>query len=106
LAGMPQLFAIAHMEAEFCGPTFTDDGHTLILAVQHPGEADGAREPGVAPEERTYAIFDRSNREFEQTRTVPVGSSFPHGEAGRAPRPAVVCITRDPASIEDGSQKS
>ena len=92
-AGMPQLFAIAPMEAEFCGPTFTEDGETLILSIQHPGELDGARKNG-ATEQQSHVVHDRENKPFKQERSVPVGSNFPHGEDGRAPRPCVVCITR------------
>ena len=92
-AGLPQLFAIAPMEAEFCGPTFTDDGETLILAIQHPGELDGARKD-KALEQQVHVVHDRDNKPFNQQRSVPIGSNFPHGEDGRAPRPCVVCITR------------
>ena len=97
--GMPHLFALAPMEAELCGPTFTDDGLALILAVQHPGEVDGTRRAG-ALDVQTHVVHDRANRPFEQTRKVPVGSNFPDGDASSdgtdtPPRPAVVCIRRN-----------
>ena len=93
-AGVPQLFAIAPMEAELCGPTFTEDGRTLILSVQHPGEINGARRDS-ALNVQEHRIYDRDSEPFQQVRKVPKGSNFPHGEDGRAPRSAVVCITRD-----------
>ena len=92
-AAKPQLFALAPMDAELCGPTFTEDGETLILSVQHPGEVDGTRHGGAA-DVQTHIVHDRRNEPFEQQRTVPVGSNFPHGESGKAPRPCVVCVTR------------
>lgn len=93
-AAKPRLFALAPMEAELCGPTFSDDGEALILSVQHPGEIDGTRRREGGEEVRTHIVHDRHDRPFEQRRTVPVGSNFPHGERGRAPRPCVVCVTR------------
>ncbi|MEM8932539.1 MAG: alkaline phosphatase PhoX, partial [Acidobacteriota bacterium] len=96
--GVPQLFATAPIEAEFCGPTFVEreDGETtLILAIQHPGENEGARRADRPDEMQVHQVHDRDDQPFEQRRTVPVGSNFPHGERGRAPRPAVVCITRE-----------
>ncbi|MEL7059233.1 MAG: alkaline phosphatase PhoX [Acidobacteriota bacterium] len=92
--GEPQLFATAPMEAEFCGPTFSEDGETLILAIQHPGEESSMRRKEGAEEIQTHVVHDRDDRPFEQRRKVPVGSNFPHGERDRAPRPAVVSIVR------------
>lgn len=92
--GLPQLFAIAPMEAELCGPTFADDGEALILSIQHPGESDGTRRSDRPDEENIHIVHDRDDQPFEQRRTVPVGSNFPHGEKDRAPRPCVVCVTR------------
>ena len=94
-AGIPRLFAIGPMECEMCGPTFTDDGRTLILSVQHPGETHGTRRADQPDEEQIHLVFDPEGKAIEQRRTVPRGSNFPHGELGRAPQPAVVCITRD-----------
>ena len=37
-AGLCQLVAVAPKDAEFTGPTFSPDGKTLFLCVQHPGE--------------------------------------------------------------------
>ncbi len=93
-AGMPYLFATGPMDSEFCGPTFTEDGLTLILSVQHPGELDGMGTRDRKPEEREHILLDREGKSFVQKRMVPVGSNFPHGEKGRAPRPAVVYIRR------------
>lgn len=36
-AGMPRKIASAPIDAEFTGPSFSTDGRTLFLAVQHPG---------------------------------------------------------------------
>jgi secreted PhoX family phosphatase len=93
--GAPHLFALGPMECELCGPTFTQDAKTLILAVQHPGELAVTREASSPSREQIHLVADREGEAFEQTRTVPIGSNFPSGELGRAPRPAVVCITRE-----------
>ncbi len=96
-AGIPQCFAIGPMECELTGPTFTADGKTLILSVQHPGELHGPRGmfAGVPTQEpRTMRILDREGKLFEQKRTVPLGSNFPSKTLGKPPKPCVVCITR------------
>lgn len=93
-AGQPFLFATGPMDCEFCGPTFSEDGLTLILSVQHPGELDGMATADRPPEEREHLLLDRDGKSFTQKRKVPIGSNFPHGQKGRAPRPAVVCIRR------------
>ena len=40
--GTGKAFFRAPIGAEVCGPRFTDDGGTLFLSVQHPGDGDGA----------------------------------------------------------------
>ena len=56
--------------AETCGPCVTDDGRTVLVAVQHPGEVDGASVERPA-------------------------SHWPDGDL---PRPAVVCAWRPDGS--------
>lgn len=93
-AGVPHLFAIGPIGCEMCGPTFTDDGRTLILSIQHPGEETATRLAEHPSEVQEFIIHDRDNRPFVQRRTIPTGSNFPSGEYGKAPRPCIVCITR------------
>ncbi len=95
-AGQPLCFAIGPMECELTGPTFTDDGHTLLMSVQHPGEMNGTRGATAglpASEERQMRLAARDGTLFDQTRTVPVGSNFPDGK-GLTPKPCVVAIRR------------
>lgn len=96
-SGVPRCFAIGPTECELTGPTFTEDGRTLLIAVQHPGELHGTRGyPGVnqpAEVQRTMALLTRDGKPFTQNRTVPLGSNFPGGK-GQVPLAAVVSITR------------
>jgi secreted PhoX family phosphatase len=92
-AGKAFLFGYGPMECETTGPCFTDDGKTLFLAVQHPGEIYGTRRDG-AQELRTLAMKTVDGQEFLQSRIVPLGSNWPAKTANTAPRPAVVAIYR------------
>ena len=93
-AGVPFLFAVGPCECELTGPTFTDDGKTLVLAVQHPGEYLGTRTKAEASEERQFVLADREGKLFNQTRQVPLGSNFPSGNLDEPPRPTVVSIVK------------
>ena len=97
--GLPMCFAVAPMEAELTGPTFTPDGKSLILSVQHPGEWNGTRgyTRSELPNQReiNLTIVNAKGEPFVQTRTVPVGSNFPASELGSPPLPAVVQIRQD-----------
>lgn len=99
-AGRPVCFATGPMECELTGPVFSPDGRALLLAVQHPGEYHGprGRDEAGAPESETrrFVIADRAGGRIVQERLVPIGSNWPSDRPGDPPRPAVVCITRDP----------
>ncbi|MFM7515225.1 MAG: PhoX family protein [Cyanobium sp.] len=92
-AGEALLFATGPMECELCGPCFDSAETALFLAVQHPGEAHGTRQPG-AREVQAHTLQDVGGDSFQQLREVPLGSSWPSPAPGRPPRPGVVAIRR------------
>lgn len=96
--GIAHCFATGPTECELCGVTFSSDGETLFLSVQHPGEQHGTRGrtgSGLPTEvERRVRVAARDGTLFEQRRTVPLGSNWPSGKLGVAPRPSVVAIRR------------
>ena len=70
LRGTGKAFFRAPVGAEVCGPKFSPDGSTLFVAVQHPGDGDGA----------TY--------ENPSTRWPDFGPADP-------PRPAILAIVKE-----------
>lgn len=94
-AGVPHCFAIGPMESEMTGPTFTSDGRTLLLSVQHPGELNGTRNAARPDEVRPVQLVTRDgSATFTQRRTTPIGSNFPSHVPNTPPRPCVIAITR------------
>lgn len=73
--GKPKLFFTAPIGAEVTGPSFTPDGRTLFVSIQHPGEQ---------PE--TSSFEQPSTRWPEQSATMP-------------PRPTVIAITKEDGGI-------
>jgi len=59
--------------AELCGPRFSDDGESLFVAVQHPGEDD---------------------EHLETTDSDRPSARWPDFDDGMPPRSAVVIIQR------------
>jgi len=92
--GAPFCFAVGPAECEMTGLTFTPDGKTLIVSIQHPGEQHGARTAANPSASGPFEVADRNGKIFKQVRDYPIGSNFPSKELGAAPRPSVVCITR------------
>ncbi|MDJ0520678.1 MAG: PhoX family phosphatase [Planctomycetota bacterium] len=80
--GRARLLYACPRGAEMCGPSFTPDGRTLFVAVQHPGQ--GRRADGSA------ASFARP------------ATRWPDFAAQRPARCAVVAITRDDGGVVGG----
>ncbi|MCC5638454.1 PhoX family phosphatase [Nostoc sp. CHAB 5844] len=96
-----KVFPFAHgpVRCEMTGPTFVGD--TLIIAVQHPGEDCPINDGTIL--QREIEILGLNGTVFNQTRTVPRGSSWPSNvsttDGGRSqpqgvPRPSVIGIQR------------
>ncbi|MEM9408616.1 MAG: alkaline phosphatase PhoX [Acidobacteriota bacterium] len=93
-SGVPRVFGIGPVDSELTGPTFTDDGRTLLLSVQHPGERGGTRTASNASRDVEIDLTGPSGERIRQKRTVPNGSNFPSGELDSPPRSCVVSICR------------
>lgn len=78
LRGTSKLFFRVPLGAEMCGPWFTPDNATLLVAVQHPA-TDGVK---------AYPGFERDST-FEDPAT-----RWPDFQDGIPPRPSVVTITK------------
>ena len=76
--GQSRLFFRAPVGAELCGPTFTPDGETLFLAVQHPA-TDGVKE--WKPFGRASTFADPATR-------------WPDFKPDMPPRPSVLVIRK------------
>ncbi|MGC1307491.1 MAG: alkaline phosphatase PhoX [Phormidesmis sp.] len=92
-AGEAKMFAYGPMECELTGPFFTEDGTTLFLSAQHPGEVNGVRQ-AMAADTREFALKTTAGNLFDQSREVPVGSNWPEKGENTPPKPSVVAIRR------------
>ena len=92
-AGEALCFAIGPNECELCGLALDPAERSLLLAVQHPGEANGTHQAGME-EVQAFELEDRAGGRFSQLRQVSLGSNWPSGAPGRPPRPGVVVIRR------------
>ncbi|MEO1620584.1 MAG: alkaline phosphatase PhoX, partial [Cyanobacteria bacterium J06632_3] len=96
-AGEASMFAYGPMESELTGPFFTEDGSTLFIAAQHPGERNGVRK-AMASETRKFEMKTTDGKTFLQKRDVPVGSNWPAKTENAPPKPSVVAIRRTESS--------
>lgn len=92
-AGEARMFAYGPMECELTGPFFTEDGTTLFVAAQHPGEQNGIRE-NMASEMRNFEMKTTAGKTFIQSREVPIGSNWPDRVESAPPKPSVIAIRR------------
>ncbi|BAY10776.1 PhoX family protein [Calothrix sp. NIES-2098] len=98
-AGQVIPFAHGPVRCEMTGPTFVGD--TLIISVQHPGEDCPINDGTILS--RSIELLDLNGTTFNQTRTVPRGSSWPSniskddggkGQPTGIPLPSVIGIRR------------
>jgi uncharacterized protein len=92
-AGEAKMFAYGPMECELTGPFFTEDGTTLFLSAQHPGETHGTRK-AMAVETRDFQMKNTQGVTFMQKREVPLGSNWPGKKDNLPAKPSVVAIRR------------
>lgn len=72
---LSRLFYSPPRGAEVCSPTFTPDGRTMFISIQHPG---GLRQDGD-----------------DATSIADAGTNWPDFVEGGPARPSLVVITRD-----------
>ncbi|MDM9585425.1 PhoX family phosphatase [Nostoc sp. GT001] len=96
-AGQVIPFAHGPVRCEMTGPTFV--GNTLIISVQHPGEDCPINDGTMLS--RSIELLDLNGTTFNQTRSLPRGSSWPSNisksdggkeQATGIPRPSVIGI--------------
>ena len=92
-------FAQGPVRCELTGPTFV--GNTLIISVQHPGEDCPINDGTILS--RSIELLNLNGETFNQTRSVPRGSSWPsnipthdggNGQSTGVPLPSVIGISR------------
>ncbi|MDZ8085714.1 MAG: PhoX family phosphatase [Nostoc sp. DedQUE12b] len=96
-AGQVIPFAHGPVRCEMTGPSFV--GNTLIISVQHPGEDCPINDGTMLS--RSIELLDLNGSTFNQTRSLPRGSSWPSNiskndggkeQATGIPRPSVIGI--------------
>ncbi len=96
-AGQVIPFAYGPVRCEMTGPSFV--GNTLIISVQHPGEDCPINDGTILS--RSIELLDLNGNTFNQTRSLPRGSSWPSNisqadggqdQATGVPRPSVIGI--------------
>ncbi|ATN35144.1 phosphatase [Rhizobium sp. ACO-34A] len=73
---LPKLFYVAPVGSECCSPTFTPDGKTVFVSIQHPGEL-------------------RFDDDEDATSIADAGTSWPDFKDGLPARPALIVLSRD-----------
>lgn len=73
---LPKLFYVAPVGSECCSPTFTPDGRTVFVSIQHPGEL-------------------RFDDDEDATSIADAGTNWPDFKDGLPARPALIVLSRN-----------
>ncbi|URK88810.1 DUF839 domain-containing protein [Rhizobium sp. RCAM05350] len=73
---LPKLFYIAPVGSECCSPTFTPDGASVFVSIQHPGEL-------------------RLSDNEDATTMADAGTAWPDFVEGMPVRPSLIVLTQD-----------
>lgn len=77
---LPKLFYVAPIGSECCSPTFTPDGASVFVSIQHPGEL-------------------RFEDDEDASSIADAGTNWPDFTDGQPARPALIVLSRDDGTV-------
>jgi secreted PhoX family phosphatase len=77
---LPRLFYIPPVGSECCSPTFTPDGTSVFVSIQHPGEL-------------------RMEDNEDATSIADAGTGWPDFAAGQPARPSLIVLSRNDQAV-------